>query len=116
MILYATCPKCGGQHMYHDERGDSKWFCWLCDSDHENDEIQWLAERSDREDYSLTIMKRGKRLSFFWYWYWGWPRVQFFKKMEGEWWGIIRCGFAGVNIYWEVPRNGGKNGSCGGYR
>ncbi len=52
--LYATCPKCGGQHMHHDQSGNSQWFCFQCDSVHENDMIKWLAERSDSEDYSLT--------------------------------------------------------------
>ncbi len=52
--LYATCPNCGGQHMYHDQEGYNQWFCWHCDTVHENDDIRWVAERSDNKDYSLT--------------------------------------------------------------
>ena len=59
--LYATCPNCGDQHMHHDQSGYNQWFCWQCDRTHENNEIKWVAERSDSEDYSLTYKVEGER-------------------------------------------------------
>lgn len=53
---------------------------------------------------TLRFKRIKKRLHFFWYWMWSWPRIQFFKREEGEWWGMLRCGLAGVNLYWEFPR------------
>ena len=55
--------------------------------------------------FTAGVDYRGeKRLHFFWYWKRSWPRIRFFKRTEGEWYGILRAGVGGVNIYREAPR------------